>query len=279
MWVCCGLGQPWAAEVNRSADNSSGQTEVPEGESTPSQVPYSADSVPEDSVAGLEPDEWEPGEGEDVLIPPWWVGFDTLLAVAAFVLLFRFSGLGPAIGAITVVSLLAGFLRLRHGIGVGKLLPLVTVCVIVRGIVGIVTDNDDIYFGIGIGYKFAIAAGLVLSAPLNRNPAIELVARTLGLSAKMREHQAYQSAVDRIVVVFGVILGLAAGFDIWLLGVTDPDEYVVLRYLISWPFYVTFTALSLMFLSRRLGRIPGFPGIMHVLDQQAQTRSAARKRR
>ena len=244
------------------------------GEPTPTGAPEPEDPEVE-PVAG----EWVDGEDDDALVPPWWVGFDTLLAVVAFVVLFRFWGLGPAIGAITVVSVLSGFLRVRHGVGVGKLLPLVTVCVIARGVVGIITDNDDIYFGIGIGYKFAIAGGLVLSAPLKLNPAVDLVARTLGLSSAMRSHDAYRSAVDRIVVVFGVLLGLTAGFDIWFLGVTDPDEYVLFRYIINWPLYVAFTALSLTFLSRRLGRIPGFPGVMNLLEQQAELRAAGRRRR
>lgn len=218
-------------------------------------------------------------EGADAFVPPWWVGYDTLAAVAAFVLLFRYWGLGPAIGAITITSVLSGILRVRSGVGVGKLLPLVTVCIVARGIVGIVTDNDDIYFGIGIGYKFAIAAALMLSAPLNLNPAVELVARTLGLPSAVCSHEAYRSAVDRIIVVFGLLLGAAAGFDIWFLGVTDPDQYVLFRYLINWPLYVAFTALSLSFLSRRLGRIPGFPGVMTLLERQAEARAAARQRR
>ena len=246
------------------------------GESVPTGTPEPEDPEVE-PIAG----EWvaDDSAADNAFVPPWWVGYDTLLAVIAFVALFRFSGLAPAIGAITVVSVLSGVLRVRHGVGVGKLLPVVTACVIVRGVVGIVTDNDDVYFGIGIGYKFAIAAALVLSAPLNRNPAVDLVARTLGLPGSMRSHEAYRSAVDRIVVVFGVLMGLAAGFDIWFLGVTDPDEYVLFRYLINWPLYVAFTTLSLMFLSRRLGRIPGFPGIMTLLEQQADQRAGARKRR
>ena len=239
--------------------------------------------TPEPESPAVEPaaGEWVEGENaaEDAFVPPWWVGYDTLLAVIAFVVLFRFSGLAPAIGAITVVSVLSGVLRVRNGVGVGKLLPLVTVCIIVRGVVGIITGNDDVYFGIGIGYKFAIAAGLVLSVPLNRNPAVDLVARSLGLPAPMWSHEAFRSAVDRIVVVFGVLMGLAAGFDIWFLGVTDPDEYVLFRYLINWPLYVAFTTLSLMFLSRRLGRIPGFPGVMTLLEQQADRRATSRKRR
>ena len=222
---------------------------------------------------------WADGGESEALVHPWWVGYDTLAAVVAFVVLFRYWGLGPAIGAITIASVLSGILRVRCGVGVGKLLPLVTVCIVARGIVGIVTDNDDIYFGIGIGYKFAIAAALVLSAPLNLNPADELVARTLGLPAAVRAQEAYRSAVDRIVVAFGLLLGLAAGFDIWFLGVTDPDQYVLFRYLINWPLYVGFTALSLMFLSRRLARIPGFPGIVNLLEQQAEARAAAGKRR
>lgn len=245
-----------------------------EGEPLPTSAPE-----PEDSEAEPVAGEWVAGGDDDAFVPPWWVGYDTLLAVVAFVVLFRYWGLGPAIGAITAVSVLSGVLRVRAGVGVGKLLPLVTVCVVARGIVGIITDNDDIYFGIGIGYKFAIAAALVLSAPLKLNPAVDLVARTLGLSAAMRSHHEYRSAVDRIVVVFGVLLGLTAGFDIWFLGVTDPDEYVLFRYIINWPLYLGFTALSLTFLSRRLGRIPGFPGIMNLLEEQAEARTSARKRR
>ncbi len=244
------------------------------GASTPRGTPE-----PEDSEVEPAAGEWVAGEDEDAFVPPWWVGYDTLLAVAAFVVLFRYWGLGPAIGAITVVSVLSGLLRVRAGVGVGKLLPLVTVCVVVRGAVGIITDNDDIYFGIGIGYKFAIAAALVLSAPLKLNPAVDLVARTLGLSAAMRSHEEYRSAVDRIVVTFGVLLGLTAGFDIWFLGVTDPDDYVLFRYLFNWPLYVAFTILSLTFLSRRLSRIPGFPGIMNLLERQAEARATARNRR
>ena len=245
-----------------------------EGEPAPTGAPE-----PEGPQAEPVTGEWVDGGDGDTFVPPWWVGYDTLLAVVAFVVLFRFWGLGPAIGGITVVSVLSGVLRVRAGVGVGKLLPLVTVCVIARGVVGIITDNDDIYFGIGIGYKFAIAGALVLSAPLKLNPAVDLVARTLGLSAAMRDRHEYRSAVDRIIVVFGVLLGLTAGFDIWFLGVTDPDEYVLFRYLINWPLYVAFTALSLTFLSRRLGRIPGFPGIMNLLEEQAEARTSARKRR
>ena len=220
------------------------------------------------------------GAPAEVVLPPWWVGYDTLLAVAAFVVLYRYGGgLVPAIGAITVASVLSGFLRVRHGIGVGKLLPLVTVAVIVRGVVGIVTGSDDVYFGIGIGYKYAIAAALVLSVPFKRNPAEPLLARTLGLNAAIRAHRAYLTAVDHIVVAFGLLLALAATFDIWLLSVTDPDAYLLIRYIINWPLYVGVTTAGLVYLARRLAGIPGFPGVMALLEEQAELRAAARRRR
>ena len=219
------------------------------------------------------------GDDGGVLVAPWWVGLDTLAAVAAFVVLFRVGGLGPAIAAITVVSVASGFLRVRHGVTIGKLLPLVTVCVIVRGVVGIVTDNDDVYFGIGIGYKYAIAVALVLSVVFRSSLAADYVARTLGLPQTVRCHDAYRSAIGRIVVAFGVLLALAACFDIWFLSVTDPDEYVLFRYLINWPLYTAFTAVSLMFLARRLAGVPDFPGILVHLEQQSELRAAERKRR
>ena len=250
----------------------------------PPPAPLGAPGPEDGSEAPNDPEGDAPSEAPidapgDVLVTPWWVGLDTLAAVAAFVLLYRYwGGLAAAIVAITVVSVLSGFLRVRHGVGVGRLLPLVTICVVARGVVGIITDSDDIYFAIGIGYRFAIAAGLVVVSGLESNPASEHLSRALGLPADVRSHSRYRSAVGRITAAFGVLLGLAAGFDIWFLGVTDPDEYVLFRYLINWPVYVAFTAASLVFLSRRLAEVPGFPGMLNLLEAQAEQRAAARKR-
>ncbi len=251
-------------------------------EGEPALRPPGTPPAPGDSAAASEPPVTGGGTEApaDLILPPWWVGYDTLLAVAAFIVLYRLGfGLGPAIGAITVVSVLSGFLRVRHGLGVGRLLPLVTVCVIVRGVVGILTNSDAVYFGIGIGYKYAIAAGLVLSVKLKLNPADQLLARTLGLNATIRAHRAYRSAVDRMVVVFGLLLALAATFDIWLLSVTDPDNYVLIRYIINWPLYAGVTAVGIIYLARRLAGVPGFPGMMALLEEQAELRSAARRRK
>ena len=86
---------------------------------------------------------------------------DSVAPVAIFLLLNRFAGLGWAVAGATVWGVQASVRRTRRGEAIGKFLPLLIVYLLVRGLIGIITDSEDVYFGIGIATKAAIGLGLI----------------------------------------------------------------------------------------------------------------------
>ena len=71
------------------------------------------------------------------------------MPIVLFVGLNRLAGLGWAVLGATVWSIKAVVGRRRRGEAVGKFLPILVGYLVVRGIIGILTDSDAVYFGIG----------------------------------------------------------------------------------------------------------------------------------
>src|SRR4051794_27360830 len=106
-------------------------------------------------------------------------GLDSVISVGLFMIANRLGGLGWAIAASTTWSLKAAITRRRKGVAIGKLLPITTGVLIIRGVVGIVTDSKAIYFGSGIAIQAAIGLGLIVSALIGRSVIGELAPRVL----------------------------------------------------------------------------------------------------
>ena len=212
---------------------------------------------------------------EDQILP-WWVGYDSLLAVGAFLVFNRWVSLVAAIVAVTLVGVVSAVLRVRLGLALGVLLPVVIIAVLIRGIIGIITDNEDVYLGIGIFYKYCIAAGVVASVLLRWRFIDVALRRTLGLDAATCALPEFRKPVDRTLVAFGIFLAASASFDIWLLGETSANSYILLRLLINWPLYILIAAFGLYWLGKSLKRVPGFPGMMVLLEAQARKRMAGK---
>lgn len=218
-----------------------------------------------------------PSDADDLFLP-WWVGYDALLAVAAFLLFNRWVNLEAAIIATTVIGVASAVLRVRLGVAIGALLPLVIVAVLIRGVIGVFT-NDDVYFGIGIFYKYCIALGVILSVPLKWRFADLSIRRTLGITDAACRLPEFRKPVDRTLIAFGVLLAGSATLDIWLLGQTSANYYVLIRLLINWPMYVLVAALGMYFLTKSLARIPGYPGLMALLEAQVERKRAHQRRK
>ena len=95
--------------------------------------------------------------------------FDSLMPVIIFIGLNRLAGLPWAITGATLWSLKVAYTRKRRGLTIGKFLPIVTAGIIARGVIGIITDSEAVYFGIGIATKAAIGLALIGSALIGRN--------------------------------------------------------------------------------------------------------------
>ena len=266
---------PSAGIFKKSLQQQSGEVRVPAGmNSAGMNHPEGEEPQPDCETSEVFS---RPLEDADDLILPWWVGYDALLSVVAFLVFNRWVSLTVAIIATTVIGAAGAALRARMGVAIGVLLPLVIAAVLVRGVVGIIADNEDVYFGIGIFYKYCIALGVALSVPLKWRFVDISLRRTLGINDEVCHLPEFRKPVDRTLIAFGLILAGSATFDIWLLGQTSANSYVLIRLLINWPLYVLVVALGLYFLAKSLARVPGYPGMLSLLEAQA-LRKRARQR-
>ncbi len=205
---------------------------------------------------------------------------DPIMPVILFLVLNRLAGLPWAIAAATLWSLKVAVQRKRRGSPIGKFLPIITVGIVARGILGIVTDSEAVYFGIGIGTKAAVGLVLIGGAVIGRNLLAYYAPVMFGFTRRTTGHPIYVDAMQRVAVVAGLSVLLSAAFDIWLFNNSSVSGYLVIRTLVNWPFNTALVFGSFWYLGRRLADVPGFPGLNALLEQRmAEYEEAVKARR
>lgn len=204
--------------------------------------------------------------------------FNSLLPVIAFVALNSLAGLKWAIVGTTVGSLYAMYNRHRRGLGVGLFVPVVAAVLVLRAVIGIVTDSEDVYFGTGIGLKFLIAIGLVVSVAVNRNAVGRLAPYAIEFPPSTLSHDLYRSTTAGLTLMWATFLVLTGAFDVWLLRESSANGFVIIRFLVSWPLSMGGTIGAMLWANQRLNQIPGFPGLVALLETQMETAAASRRR-
>ena len=212
---------------------------------------------PDDAHAPSRPATWGPSDS-----------FNSVLPVIAFVGLNSFFGLKWAIVGTTVASLYAMAHRYRRGLGIGVFIPVVAAVLVIRAVIGIVTDSKDVYFGTGIALKFLMVIGLVGSVLVKRNVVAWAAPFAIPIPASTLHHPVYRSTTAGLSLVWAGYLFLSGLFDIWLLSASSANGFVIVRFLVSWPFSTATVVAAMVWASRRLNQIPGFPGLLVLLDQQ-----------
>ncbi len=200
--------------------------------------------------------------------------FDSVMPIVLFLVLNKTLGLGWAIGGATAWSVKAAVSRRRRGLPIGRLLPLITAFIVARGVVGILTDSEAVYFGIGIGTKYAIGLGLIASVVVGRDVVGWAAPYLFGFDAETQRHPIYRRTTRIITLAIAVYELLSATFDIWLFNNASTNEYVFIRFVISWPLGMMLFLGSLAFAARRFAAIPGFPGVLALLEAQAGAQKA-----
>jgi hypothetical protein len=205
--------------------------------------------------------------------------FEAVVPVFLFIGLNRLFGLSWAIAGATAWSLKVAYSRKRKGISIGKFLPIVTVGIIARGVVGIITDSEAVYFGIGIASKAALGLALIGSALIGRNLIANYAPLLFGFDERTRAHPIYHKAMDRVAWIAGIAELISAAFDVWLFNNSSVDGYLTIRFLVNWPFTTAVMMISVLYLSRQLDKIPGFPGMNQLLDARMSAYENALKAR
>ena len=204
------------------------------------------------------PANWGPSDNLNALLP-----------VVAFVGLNSYKGLGWAIAGTTVASLFAMWRRWKTGQGIGKFIPILAASLIIRGAIGIITDSKDVYFGTGIALKVMVAMALVGSVMVGKNALARLAPYGLPLTRSTTEHPIYISTTARLTLGWAGFLLITSLFDMWLLSQSSANGFVIIRFLVSWPISTASLGVAMFWASRQLAQIPGFPGMLALLEQQA----------
>ena len=194
---------------------------------------------------------------------------DSVMPIVAFLVLNRWASLGWAVAGATAWSIKAAVSRRRHGEVVGRFLPLLVAYLGVRGVIGIATDSEAVYFGIGIGTKALIGMVLVATAVVGRPFLARVFPLAVPLAAETVAHPVFRRTMGRLTVALGAYQLLTSVWDIWLYNQTSADGYVAIRALVGWPAGFIVSCLGLWYADRALRAAPGFPGLLDLLDPEA----------
>ncbi len=203
----------------------------------------------------------QPPEG-----PPRGRTLDSIMPIVLFIGLNRLAGLGWAVLGATVWSIKIAVTRRRRGEVVGKFLPILIGYLVVRGIIGILTDSEAVYFGIGIGTKACIGVALIVTSLIGRPFLGRVFHLALPVDRATRAHPAYLQMTSRLTVVLGIWQLLTSVWDIWLFNRTSTDGYVLIRFAVGWPAGTLATMIAFAYADRALRPIPDYPGIMDLMD-------------
>ena len=194
---------------------------------------------------------------------------DSVMPIVAFLVLNRWASLGWAVAGATAWSLKAAVSRRRHGEVVGRFLPLLVAYLVARGVIGIATDSEAVYFGIGIGTKALIGMVLVATAVVGRPFLARVFPLAVPLAAETVAHPVFRRTMGRLPGALGAYQLLTSVWDIWLYNQTSVDGYVAIRALVGWPAGFIVSCLGLWYADRALRAVPGFPGLLDLLDPEA----------
>jgi hypothetical protein len=203
---------------------------------------------------------------------------DSLGSVAAFIIGNRVGGLGLAVALVTAWSLVAVLRRYRNGLGIGKLLPFTTAYLVLRGIIGVATGSKAVYFGTGIGTKAAIGVALIVSALIGRSLIGRYAPLVVPFPAFVLEHAQYFRTARNLTIAVGLYQLASATWDVWLYNQTSTDGFVLIRLGVNWflGFVTIFAGLAYVELSLR--KIPGFGGMLALLEERAASLGAKPRR-
>lgn len=194
--------------------------------------------------------------------------FDQYMPIVLFLVLNSVIGLAVAIGAMTLWAVKAQISRYRRGLPLGRVMPIIVVYLLIRGTLGIIYDSEEVYFGIGISAKGLAAVALLVSAAMRRNAAGYALPHLVPIDRETKSHPEYRAATRRVSIAVALVVFASVGFDTWLLQNASINEFVLIRLGVNWGLSILTILMAGLYLDRGLRRIPGFPGMMPLVERR-----------
>lgn len=172
----------------------------------------------------------------------------------AFVVGDRLFGIVPAMIAATAFAAGAIIYRQVRGQGVGWILPISLVYVLVRGVAGVVTDSDTVFFGIGIALSAVTAIAVGLTS-VTRYPVASFLLPLVTPYQHLTPADAnYRRVAAQVTAAWAIAELLVTGAEWWHLANAGGTEFVIARTFIAWPFMAFVIFLLIAYTRFRLDR-------------------------
>ncbi len=176
----------------------------------------------------------------------------SLFPTAAFLAVNHFVGLVEAMVAASVTSALMIFYRWRRGRRIGVLLPGALAYVILRGIAGVITGSEDVFFGFGIALS-ALTALAVGATAFTRAPAASyLIPLIVRYRQQTVDHPLYLRVAAQVTVAWAAMELAVTGWEAWHLTRVNATEFVFLRTFVGWPIMAVWIFFLIFYLRFRL---------------------------
>lgn len=199
---------------------------------------------------------------------PAGFSFQSIAPVLLFLAVNRVAGLRWAVAAATLGSIALVLDRRRKGLPIGRFMPLVTGAVIIRGVIGVITGSETVYFGLGIATKYLGALILVGSVVVGAPLAKRALPYVLDVPLEMAAHRIFHTTMGIVTTIAGVYYAISASFDIWLFRRSSVEGFVLVRFVANWPLSSAALIAILAVMQVRLQKIPGVPPFTTLIEER-----------
>jgi len=206
----------------------------------------------------------------------WRSNLDQLMPVVLFLVFYNLVNTVVAVTAATAWSIKAAYSRHRRGLRIGAWLPTITVYLIVRAAVSIAVERDlvdfgvsseAVYFGIGIGTKMLVGVFAVATILIGRPMALWLVRLVVDLPEAVRTHSRFVATMSNVTWVIAFYEIGSSIWDIWLFNNSGVSLFLVTRQVVNLAVAFVLIFVTLLYVDRRLSSVPGWPGMVSLLDR------------
>jgi len=164
-------------------------------------------------------------------------------------------GLVPGMLAASSVSLGAIAWRRRRHHRIGWLLPGTLAYVVLRGIAGVVTESEAVFFGSGLVLSALIALAVGATAFTRRPIALYLLPLVVSYRRLTPDHGIYRRVAAHVTAAWAVAELTLTGWEAWHLSQASAAEFVVTRTIVAWPVMAVIIFFLIFYVRFRLDPI------------------------
>ena len=176
----------------------------------------------------------------------------SLLPTIGFLVANQWFGLIEAMIFASLASAVVIVLRWRRGRNIGILLPVSLAYVIARGLAGVLTGSEDVYFGVGIALSAATALVIGATAFTRRPAAFFLIPLVVTYRRETVDHPLFRRVAAQLSVAWALMELAITAWEGWHLARTTATEFIVLRTFVGWPVMAVWILFLVFYLRLRL---------------------------